>query len=107
MTALDIDILILCLVVIELGITLGFTIHILWMSEEYDESTESHNSFLLLALKDFIIGLFKNKNLFGIILNIPIVILLIPGVVVCLIFELIIWILVVVMTIYELGNKKE
>ena len=38
---------------------------------------------------------------------IPIVILLIPGVVVCLIFELIIWILVVVMTIYELGNKKE
>lgn len=105
MTALDI--LILCLVVIDAGITLGFTIHILWMSEEYDESTESHNSFLLLALKDYIIGLFKNKNLFGIILNIPIVLLLIPGIILCLIFEVIIWILAIAMIIYAFGNKKE
>lgn len=102
MTALDI--LILCLVVIDTGITLGFVIHIL--NEDDGGNIRNRKNFLISAMKEYFVILFYNKNLFGIILNILIVIFLFPGIIICLVIELILWFLLLVMTIYELGNKK-
>ena len=103
MTALDI--LILCLVVIDSGVTLGFVIHIL--NEADGGNIRNRNNFLISPMKEYFVNLFYNKNLFGIILNILIVIFLIPGIIICLVIELILWIMLLVMTIYELGNKTE
>lgn len=99
-----IGILTFCLIMIEVMVTLMFMVHIF---ESSDTNVRSRNNFLLSAIKEFFVGLFNNKNWFGIILNIPIIISLIPGIIICLAFELILWILFLIVTIYELGDKKE
>lgn len=97
-------ILIFCLIIIEVVVTLIFVAHIL---ETSDINVRSRKNFLLSAIKEFFEELFYNKNWFGIVLNIPIIISLIPGIIICLAYELILWVLFLIVIIYELGDKKE
>ena len=61
---------------------------------------------VLIGIKEFISKLFYNKNLFGIILNLLIIIMSAPAIILILIVQVFIWIYGVFVYIYNLGNKK-
>ena len=91
------------LAIVEISITLGL---VLYVAAKADLS-EDRNNFMLTALWNFIKGLFVNKNWFGIILGMIIFIFAIPAILILLFGELVIWLIVLVAMIWDLGNKKE
>ena len=91
------------LVIVEIFITLGLVLYVVAKAD----LSEDRNNFMLTALWNFIKGLFVNKNWFGIILGMIIFIFAIPAILILLFGELVIWLIVLVAMIWDLGNKKE
>ena len=92
------------LAIVEIFITLGL---VLYVAVKAEDLSEYRNNFMFTALWNFIKGLFVNKNWFGIILGMIIFIFAIPAILILLFGELVIWLIVLVAMICDLGNKKE
>ena len=92
------------LAIVEIFITLGLVLYVAAKSEGL---SEDRNNFIFTALWNFIKCLFVNKNWFGIILGLIIFIFAIPAILILLFGELVIWLIVLVAMICDLGNKKE
>lgn len=91
------------LTIVEIFITLGL---VLYVVVEADNLDKDRYNFILTALWNFIKGLFVNKNWFGIILGLIIFIFAIPAILILLFGELVMWLVVLVVMIWGLGNKK-
>mgnify|MGYP000142148818 CR=1 FL=1 len=91
------------LTIVEIFITLGL---VLYVVVETDNLDKDRYNFILTALWNFIKGLFVNKNWFGIILGLIIFIFAIPAILILLFGELVMWLVVLVVMIWDLGNKK-
>ena len=90
--------------IVEIFITFGL---VLYIATKADDLDKDRCNFILTALWNFIKGLFVNKNWFGIILGLIIFIVAIPAILILLFGELIMWLVVLVAMIWDLGNKKE
>lgn len=88
----------------EIFITLGIVFYIAGKAEI--EYRDKYN-FILSALGDFIRNLFVEKNLFGIILSLPIFVVSIPAFLLLLLIEAIMWLIFLGTLIWDLGNKKQ
>ena len=97
------EIILGCSLLIELFITIGFAIYIALKSDNEDKD---RNTFILTSLGNFIRKLFMDKNLFGIILGLITFVLIIPAMLLLLLLETIMWLIVLVVAIYDLGNKN-
>lgn len=63
-------------------------------------------TFVLCSLKNTIPDLFTNKNIFGIFLSSIIILINIPGIIFIVLVELLLWIICLFVTIYDLGTRK-
>lgn len=72
----------------------------------FASEADMYNSDIMFQVVKFVKKLFTNKNWFGIILGIPVVILIIPTALFCLVAEIIMFLCYFVSAIWELGNKK-
>lgn len=69
-----------------------------------DDDTKLSNFFFYSILK-YIENLFSNRNTFGNILSIVIVVISIPSFLTMFVVQLIIWIIYMLLFIWKLGNK--
>lgn len=88
----------------EIFITLGIVFYI---AEKAEIEYRDKYNFILSALGDFIRNLFVEKNLFGIILSLPIFVVSIPAFLLLLLIEAIMWLIFLGTLIWDLGNKKQ
>ena len=91
-----------CLFLIELFITVGISSYIMRHSKINDD----RKNFVLSDIKCYIKNLFTNRNLFGNILGIFVLVLSMPAFLVLILVEIILWIIVFIMTVWDFGTKK-
>ena len=91
-----------CLFLIELFITVGISSYIMRHSKINDD----RKNFILSDVKCYIKSLFVDRNMFGIIFGVFIFGLSIPAFLVLILVEIILWIIVFIMTVWDFGTKK-
>ena len=67
---------------------------------------ENYKTVCLIALKDFLIKLFSEKNWFGVVLSIIVLIISIPAMLLILMVQTLFYVLMGIAYIWRLGNKK-
>ena len=61
----------------------------------------------LIGIKEFVGELFYNRNIFGIFLSSMFLILVIPVIIFVLVVQIVAWIVMILVYIYNLGDKKD
>lgn len=67
---------------------------------------KSEHNFILYSLWNWIKDLFKEKNWFGIMLSIVVLVLIIPAILILLFYEIVMWLFYGISLIWKLGNKN-
>lgn len=91
-----------CLFLAELFMTVCISGYIIL----HPKISYDRNNFVLSYIKCYIKSLFINRNLFGCILGIFILILSIPSILILLLMEVVLWMIVLIMSIWDFGTKK-
>lgn len=68
---------------------------------------DDESCMIIIGIKDYIYNLFIDKNLFGIILSIIMLIISIPALFLILILQLIEWLFEFLLWVWKLGNKSQ
>ena len=67
---------------------------------------EDRKTVVISALIKVIKGWFINRNLFGIVLSVICVIAVIPGILLLLLIEVVVWLVCLIASIWDLGTKN-
>lgn len=71
-----------------------------------DEMGKDRETFVLEALKDVIVKWYTNRNIFGVIMSSIIFVGTIPGMLILVALELLLWLICLIASIWDMGTRK-
>ena len=95
----EIIIIVLCIIYLVLNLFALFGI--------LSQTDDDFKTGALIGIKEFFDELFYNRNIFGIFLSSMFLILVIPAIILVLAVQIVVWIVMILGYIYNLGNRKD
>ena len=86
--------------------TIYFVLNLFALYGILSQADDNFKTGALIGIKEFVGELFYNRNIFGIFLSSMFLILVIPAIILVLAVQIVVWIVMILGYIYNLGNKK-
>lgn len=93
------ELFLMLVIIFEMCTTIGFPVYILITSDD-------NCTTIFKELKEWISEIFYHKNLFGKILSCLVIIVFMPGIIMALGFNILLYVIMLFRWIWNLGNKK-
>lgn len=87
--------------------TIYFVLNLFALFGILSQADDNFKTGALIGIKEFFDELFYNRNIFGIFLSSMFLILVIPAIILVLGTQIIAWICMILVYIYNLGDKKD